>query len=309
MGAEGRRCVAGLGRLRVKMEPTIMNGAREELTIALHAGDVTLHENLRRMQAQIEYQEERLQAMAAAARSRGEEVAALRQQLQAFAVDFRNVHRSERARMQELTLAQEETALRLLKASRLRDEDTGTHIWRVALYTRLFCRYLGSPPGFSEVLFRAAPLHDVGKIGIPDAVLRKNGALDETQWAMMREHTRIGAQVLDGSPSPLLQMACRVAMSHHEHYDGSGYPNHLMGEQIPLEGRIVKLADTYDALRMKRPYKPPYDHDRALATILEGDGRTRPSHFDPELLAIFIRTHEEFDRVFRDHDEQLHFEE
>lgn len=229
---------------------------------------------------------------------RERELAAAHRQLQAFAADFRRVRRSERTRLDQLESAQAETALRLLQAARLRDEETGAHIWRVGLYAGLLGRKLNDPIP-RDILTRAAPLHDVGKIGVPDAILRKPGKLEEEQWKMMREHTTIGAQVLQGSASPLLQTACRISATHHENFDGSGYPHGLAGEQIPVEGRITKLADTYDALRMQRCYKPAFDHDQATEIILNGDGRTRPAHFDPAVLEAFRDVHLEFDDIYR----------
>jgi putative two-component system response regulator len=231
-------------------------------------------------------------------RLRAEELAATQRQLQAFALDFKRVRRSERERLTQVAQAQEDTLARLLSASRFRDQETGAHIWRVGLYSRMIGRRIGLAEADADLLFRAAQLHDVGKIGVPDAILRKAGKLDRAEWALMREHTSIGAQLLEDSGSVLLEMAHDIALRHHEQWDGSGYPGGLRGESIPLWGRIVKLADTYDALRMERPYKTCFDHKRASAIILEGDGRTSPCHFDPALLDLFRQANRDFDAAF-----------
>jgi len=272
------------------------------------AAGFTAARDLDHLRAYLLKQEFVLRAAIAKERVRTKELEAAQRQLRAFALDFRSVRRNERERMREVAEAQEDTAVRLLKASRFRDEETGAHIWRVGLYTRAIAHELKFSDAHSEVLFRASQLHDVGKIGVPDAILRKPGKLNDAEWALMREHTRIGAQVLDGSHSPLLESACIIAATHHEHFDGSGYPNHLQGSQIPLEGRMVKLADTYDALRMQRPYKPLFDHATAVSIILEGDERSRPEHFDPDLLRLFARMHGEFEEIFRQCGDEPQFE-
>ena len=168
----------------------------------------------------------------------------------------------------------------------------------MGLYSRIVARDLGLDAATVHLLSRAAQLHDIGKIGVPDAILRKPGRLDSTELSLMREHSTIGAQMLQGSHNPLLVMAHQVALGHHEHFDGSGYPHGLRGSAIPLAARITSLADTYDALRMQRTYKPAFDHHTAVATILSGDARTRPEHFDPVLLVIFGRLHRVFEAVF-----------
>lgn len=204
----------------------------------------------------------------------------------------------ERRRSLELEEAYYDTVLRLTRASAYKDRETGAHIQRVSHYARILARQLGWPETEQELIFRAAPMHDVGKIAIPDDLIRKHGSLDGGDRQVMESHTLIGASLLEGSNSRLLDMAREIALTHHEHWDGTGYPHGLSGERIPIAGRIVMLSDHYDALRSLRSYKRSFDHDSSCRIILEGDGRTQPSHFDPRLLEIFASVHREFDAVF-----------
>jgi putative two-component system response regulator len=187
---------------------------------------------------------------------------------------------------------------RLLRASAYKDAETGAHLARTRWYTSTVAGWLAVPPADARLMAAAAPLHDVGKIGIPDAVLHKHGPLTPAEWQCMQQHPQIGAQLLEGSASPLVQMARDIALTHHERWDGSGYPQGLRGEAIPLAGRIVMLGDQYDALRSVRPYKPALDHATTCAILLQGDGRTRPSHFDPRLLDAFRVLHREFAAIY-----------
>jgi putative two-component system response regulator len=222
----------------------------------------------------------------------------IRSRNQTVSIDLGFALELERRRSQELEEAYYDTVLRLTRASAYKDRETGAHIQRVSHYARILARHAGWSDDDQELIFRAAPMHDVGKIAIPDDLIRKRGSLDGGDRAVMESHTLIGASLLEGSSSRLLDMAREIALTHHEHWDGSGYPHRLVGEQIPIAGRIVMLSDHYDALRSRRSYKRAFDHESTCRVMLEGDSRTRPSHFDPHLLAIFARVHPEFDAVF-----------
>lgn len=224
-----------------------------------------------------------------------------------------------RHRTRDLCAARLELVHCLAAAAEHRDDDTGKHILRVGRYAALIAREAGLPGPFIEMLELAAQLHDVGKIGISDTILLKPGRLTDEERASMEVHAQVGADVLnahndmlqnamvrheelgsrlpESSRSPLTELAASIALTHHEKWDGSGYPNGLSGTDIPLEGRITAIADVFDALRSRRPYKEPFSFDRSFEIMLEGRGK----HFDPDLLDHFVAIRSEVERL----DEEL----
>lgn len=173
---------------------------------------------------------------------------------------------------------------RLGRAAEYRDNETGLHVIRMSHYARLLALAAGFSDHAADVLFHAAPMHDVGKIGIPDHILLKPGALDADEWIVMRRHAEIGAEIIGDDDSPLLQTARVIALTHHEKWNGSGYPNGLCGETIPLIGRIVAVVDVFDALTTERPYKKAWSVESAISYIQSESGR----HFDPALVKLFV---------------------
>jgi HD-GYP domain-containing protein (c-di-GMP phosphodiesterase class II) len=181
-----------------------------------------------------------------------------------------------------------ETLFLLSRISDYKDEDTGAHLTRIGELSLLFSRLLGQSEEDQDLIKKAAPLHDIGKIGVPEAILLKPGKLSADEMAIMRTHTSLGHSLLMGCESRYLQEGAVIALNHHEKWDGTGYPSGLCGTAIPLAGRIVSILDVYDALISERPYKAPWTHDKALAYIVEQSGR----QFDPELVKLF---HEHFE--------------
>ncbi len=196
-----------------------------------------------------------------------------------------------RAALEEMTQARRQihrahldTIRRLTVAAEFKDRDTGEHIERIGLYARVVADAIGMSPGEVETVRHAAPLHDVGKLGIPDEVLLKPGKLDDTEWTVMRTHTVLGSKLLSDSESPVIQMGQTIARSHHERWDGRGYPERLSGDSIPLEARICAIVDFFDALTMDRPYRRAVETD----TVLEMMKKESGAHFDPSLLDAFL---------------------
>lgn len=191
-----------------------------------------------------------------------------------------------RVRTAELTSTRQEILNRLGMAAEYRDNETGMHVSRVCRYARLVALEYGLPEDEAELLFNAAPMHDVGKIGIPDRILLKIEKLDDDEWRIIRSHCEIGHKIIGEHPDPLLKAAASLALSHHEKWDGSGYPHGLKGADIPIFSRLLAIADVYDALTSKRPYKKAWPTHEAVAEIENQSGR----HFDPAVVRAFMNS-------------------
>ena len=187
-------------------------------------------------------------------------------------------------RMEELLQSRMEIIERLGRAAEYKDNETGLHVIRMSHYAQTLARAAGWTADAAEELLTAAPMHDIGKIGIPDQILLKPGPLSAEEWAVMRTHPQIGADIIGEHPSSLLKLAREIALHHHEKWDGSGYPFGLQGEAIPASARIVAIADVFDALTTARPYKQAWHVDDALAQLQKDQGK----HFDPTLVAQFM---------------------
>lgn len=218
-----------------------------------------------------------------------------------------------RERTADLQESYLETIFTMTRAVEHKDVDLGAHVQRISYYCRALARMLGLGEEFVDTIFLASPMHDIGKIGVPDHILLKAGVLTPEEWEVMKGHTSMGSKILGYSKSLYLKMGAEIALNHHEHWDGGGYPNGIRGEAIPLAARIMSICDIYDALRSKRPYKSAFDHPKTvdiitrsdgrtqpkiLDIVMRGDGRTQPEHFDPVVLAAFTQNHQAFCDIF-----------
>ena len=190
--------------------------------------------------------------------------------------------------MQNLKQAYLDTIYRLSVAAELKDEDTYRHLKAVSKYCRIISEFLNLDKQFQEYMEYVAPMHDIGKIGIPDSILKKEGKLTEEEREIMKQHTIIGAKIFENPTHPILEYAREIALSHHERYDGKGYPYNLKGKNIPLTARIMALADVYDALKSRRCYKPPFEEEKILEIIKSERGK----HFDPLCVDAFFNTYD-----------------
>ncbi len=187
----------------------------------------------------------------------------------------------------------------LSKVAEASDGETWNHTLRINLFTGLLSSKLGIKGRHARAIGLMAQMHDVGKLRIRREILAKPGALSHEEFEIVKKHPELGAQMLGTEDD--LDMAREIAMCHHERYDGTGYPRGLRGTQIPIAGRIVAIADVYDALRSRRPYKPKLSHEQAIRIITEGTERTRPEHFDPLILGVFVENQDEMDAVYLAH--------
>lgn len=204
--------------------------------------------------------------------------------------------------LEKVEKASLETIYRLSVAAEYKDEETGAHVKRMSLYSEAIARQMGLDEHSVKTILYAAPMHDIGKIGIPDRILLKPGILDDQEWKTMKGHTLIGANILKDSDAEFIKLGEIIALTHHEKWDGSGYPNALKGTEIPITGRIVAIADVFDALLSKRPYKEAFSMEKTLSIISEGRG----TYFDPEVVDAFFAIQDEiFDIKMRCDSEKI----
>ncbi|RZL38414.1 MAG: HD domain-containing protein [Rubrivivax sp.] len=204
--------------------------------------------------------------------------------MERIVADLGQMYHERNEALREVTRAHHEALLRLSLAADFRDDDTGVHIMRIGFLAEALALALGEPAAYAHTLLRAAPMHDIGKIGVPDLVLKKRGAFTPDERSVMNTHPQIGAEILGRSRIALFQLAAEVALTHHERWDGSGYPHALRGEGIPLSGRIVAVVDFFDALTMDRCYRPAFADGKALEMLREQRGAA----FDPHVVDCFI---------------------
>jgi cyclic di-GMP phosphodiesterase len=202
-------------------------------------------------------------------------------------------------RTSELESAFEDSIYMLMRAAEYRDDETGAHVKRISYYCKHLAKAIEMDDVFCDTIFLASPMHDIGKIGIPDSILLKPGGFEPGEWEVMKTHTTIGSKILSGeNNSPYIQMGKDIVLYHHERWDGSGYPHGLKGEDIPLSARIMSICDIYDALRSDRPYKKAFDHQTAMNIIEHGDDRVKDEHFDPNIKMRFVKNNKVFENIF-----------
>ncbi len=207
------------------------------------------------------------------------------EQMEKIICDLGRMYHERNEALQEVARAHHEALFHLAMAAEYKDDDTGVHIVRIGFLAEALALYLGQSRSYALMLRKAAPMHDVGKIGIPDSVLKKPGALTPEERQVMNRHAIIGADILGKSRIALFQLASEVALTHHERWDGHGYPRQLAGNAIPLSGRIVSVVDFYDALTMDRVYRPALPHEQALEMLQAQRGKA----FDPAIVDCFMR--------------------
>ena len=209
------------------------------------------------------------------------------QQMETIISDLGRMYHERNEALQEVSRAHHEALFRLALAAEYKDDDTGVHIVRLGFLAEVLAQLLGQTQEYALLLRKAAPMHDIGKIGIPDSVLKKPGGFTPDERQVMNRHPSIGASILGKSRIALFQMAAEIALTHHERWDGQGYPQRLAGTAIPLSGRIVTVVDFYDALTMDRAYRPAFSHERTLEMIAAESGKA----FDPSIVDCFLRNH------------------
>lgn len=215
------------------------------------------------------------------------------EQMELLIQDFGRMYRERNDLLKEVTRAHHETLLRLAMAAEFKDDDTGSHIVRIGYLSEALALRLGCRIEFASLLRKAAPMHDIGKVGIPDTILKKEGPLGPEERLVMNRHAEIGARLLGQSRIPVFQMAAEIAASHHERFDGRGYPEGLAGEDIPLSARITSIVDIFDALTMDRVYRPAFGREQALEMIAAERGKA----LDPGIVDAFMDNIEELDAL------------
>ncbi len=234
--------------------------------------------------------------------SRSKNLLTMRKQHVALQSKTDYLERRVKAATFEIRTREKETLMRLARAGEYKDSDTAMHLQRMSLYSRAIAEALGFSEEDAEAIELSAPLHDIGKIGIPDSILTKKGELDSDEMSLMKTHPQIGYDILENSPSKYLQMGGEIALAHHERFDGSGYPNALSGKQIPLSARIVAIADVLDALTSKRSYKHAWNMDKAFEYLVEESGK----HFDPDLIIIALSIRKKLQTIHDAHSVLTH---
>jgi two-component system, response regulator RpfG len=207
-----------------------------------------------------------------------------------------------RSATEEIKSREKETLMRLARAGEYKDSDTAMHLQRMSLYSRAIAEKIGLDEEDAEIIELASPLHDIGKIGIPDSILLKKEGLDDQELKIMRKHPIIGYEILQDSPSKYLQKGSEIALAHHERFDGTGYPYALKGKDIPISARIVAIADVFDALTSIRPYKEAWTIDQALEYISKESGK----HFDPELVNAVLSMRDTLEKIHNEHATAIH---
>jgi putative two-component system response regulator len=232
---------------------------------------------------------------------------ALRRRMLEIAFRDREAQLAQKVREQTLEIreSREEIALRLISASEHRDNETGMHVRRIGLYAAEMARLLGWDEQGVDTIQAAAPMHDIGKIGVPDAILQKPSALTGDEWVTMKRHTTMGATILKGSSVPFIQMGARIAIGHHEKWDGTGYPKGLKAEATTMEARITALVDVFDAVSNRRHYKDPWPEEQVVELIRQGSG----GHFDPTLVGLFLANLDRFRGILAANPDEAHDED
>jgi putative two-component system response regulator len=224
----------------------------------------------------------------------------LEREVQRRTLEIQETNKKLEKAHEKLRGASLETIFRLSRAAEFKDEDTGAHIISMSRISARIAKQCGLSSSTVESILYASPMHDIGKIGIPDRILLKNGPLNDEEWTVMRMHTVFGGKILENSDIGFLRLGEVIALTHHEKFYGSGYPKGLKGKQIPLAGRIVAVADVFDALMSRRPYKPAFTPEQAIGIITDGRGK----HFDPEVVDVFVNDIPEIMRIWRSSQEE-----